>query len=79
MDARVPTRLQPDARGWIRPEPAEVRALLERTGLSHQELGRRLGVGIRRPRHWIASVVDQDTRRIRYAEHFALLALIDVT
>ncbi len=67
-----------DARDWTRPEAAAVRALVQRTGLSQRAVGRRLGVGERRVRHWVASKVDHDGRRISYVEHLALLALVEL-
>lgn len=66
-----------DARGWTRPTPLAVRSLIERTGLKHGEVGRKLGVGERRVRHWVALDVEHDGRRIKYVEHLALLTLVE--
>ena len=68
-----------DAARWTRPAPAEVRRVIEATGLSQCEVGRRLGVGERRVRHWLAERVDREARRIDYTEWLALrLLALDV-
>jgi hypothetical protein len=65
-----------DARRWRRPPHHEVRRLVEATGLSQQEVGRRLGIGARRVRHWLAEDADFDGRRISFVEWRALLDLV---
>jgi len=61
-----------DARGWQPPSPAAVRAVVEATGLSQQEVGRRLGVGGRPVRSWVS---ERSPRAMRYSEAVALAAL----
>ncbi len=65
-----------EAERWTRPPPDEVRRLVEATGLSQVDVGRCLGVGERRVRHWLAARVDRESRRISYVEWVALKALI---
>ena len=62
-----------DARTWVPPSPADVRTLIERAGLSQQEVGRRLGVGGRRVRSWVAYTNPQP---MRYCEWLALGLLV---